>query len=122
MIFPSQALGEALQGGGKNGFEETLKKHEGKVISRSELGKRFLGYSVKKTREGYVVSFVFELPPAKMSEFKRSLQLAEDILKFTITIKPKISLARASLKPVSAAHTVQAGEKSKGYSHGSEFK
>ena len=100
IIFPSQTLVEGLQGGGKNGFEEVIKKHEGKVVSRTELGKRFLGYPVKKAREGYVVSFVFELSPEKMEGFKRSLQLAEDILKFTITIKPKVTFTR-SVRPVS---------------------
>lgn len=109
MIFPSQTIGEGLQGGGKNGFEEVVKKHEGKVLNRSELGKRFLGYPVKKVREGYFVSFVFELAPEKMDGLKRSLQLAEDILKFTLIVKPKVTFTR-SAKPTSG-HAVQVSEK-----------
>ncbi|MBI4394572.1 MAG: 30S ribosomal protein S6 [Candidatus Omnitrophica bacterium] len=109
VIFPSQNMGEALQSGGRNAFEELVKKEGGKVLSRTELGKRLLGYTIKKAREGYFVSFVFELSPEKMDGLKKLLQLAEDILKFTITVKPKVTLTRPS-KPATS-HAAQAGER-----------
>ena len=107
IILPSQFTVEGHQDP-KHVFEELIKKHNGKVLNRTELGKRLLGYSVKKAKEGYVVSFVFELPPEKVDSFKRSLQLAEEILKFTIVVKSKDKLARAAKALGQTAH---AGEK-----------
>ena len=89
IVFPSQGASELLQGG-KSIFEEAVKKHEGKILNRGELGKRVTGYSLKKAKEGYFVSFVFELPPEKMDSLKRSLKLTEDILKFTIIKRSKV--------------------------------
>ena len=108
VIFPSQAASELLQGG-KGAFEEVVKKHEGKILSRSELGKRFIGYSIKKAKEGYFASFVFELSPEKVDSLKRSLQLTEDILKFTIVKKAKVGELLRS-KPVQS-QTVSTAEK-----------
>ena len=50
VIFPTLIPGEAIQEG-KSAFEEALRKHEGKVLSRTEMGKRLLGYTVKKQKE-----------------------------------------------------------------------
>ncbi len=71
----------------KNAFEELAKKSGGNILNRVEMGKRFLGYPVKKSKEGYVVAFDFELMPDKVAELKRSLDLNEDVLKYTIVIK-----------------------------------
>ena len=85
----------------KNSFEELIKKSGGNILNRLEMGKRFLGYPVKKSKEGYVVAFDFELSPDKMTEFRRSLDLTEDILKYTVVIK-EISKAAAKLGAAAA--------------------
>lgn len=108
VIFPSQVAGDLHQDA-KNLFEEAVKKCEGKILNRTELGKRPLGYPIKKATEGYFVSFAFELLPDKMGPLRQSLQLVEGILKFTMIQKPKIELPRLS-KPVSA-RPVPIGEK-----------
>lgn len=100
VIFPFPSAGELHQVG-KDTFEEVVKKHEGTILNRTELGKRPLGYPVRKAREGYVASFAFELLPGKMDSLKRSLHLTEGILKFTVVKKPKVRWAR-QLKPVSS--------------------
>lgn len=116
VIFPFQTGIEGHESQ-KNTFEELIKKHDGKVLNRNEIGRRPLGYPIKKSREGYFVSFAFELSPDKVEAFRRSLQLTEEILKFTIVIKPKVDFARYA-KPTST-NTVPIIEKSKGVSHGS---
>ena len=74
----------------KSTFEQLCEKAGGRVAARHELGKRTLGYEVGKgVREGNVASYDFELSPDKAQEFRRSLELAEDILKFLITVKAK---------------------------------
>ena len=98
IIYPSQAASDAL-GGGKNTFEEVLKKFNGKVSNRTELGRRSLGYPVKKSREGYCVAFTFELSPEKVDAFRRALQLTEDILTFTIVTKSQSTQRTFRTKP-----------------------
>ena len=85
IIFPPSVTGLD----GKNSFEELIKKNGGNILTRTEMGRRFLGYPVKKSKEGYVVAFDFELSTDKMGELRRSLDLSEDILKYTIVIKEK---------------------------------
>lgn len=85
IIFPPATTGLDS----KNSFEELVKKNGGSISNRTEMGKRFLGYPVKKSKEGYVVAFDFELEPAKMVELRRSLDLSEDILKYTIVVREK---------------------------------
>ena len=108
VIYPSQATGEG-QHDSKNIFEETVKKYGGKVLNRSELGRRPLGYAVKKSKEGHLVSFFFEVAPDQLDALRRSLQLAEEILKFTIVAKSKMEPARPQ-KPV-PTYGVQTGER-----------
>ncbi|OGW87893.1 MAG: hypothetical protein A3C35_01535 [Omnitrophica bacterium RIFCSPHIGHO2_02_FULL_46_11] len=114
VIFPFQT-GLDLQQGAGNAFEEAVKKHEGKIVNRTELGRRPLGYRVKKANEGYFVSYTFELTPDKTQALKKVIQLSEDILKCTIVRKTKVELG----KPTKAAPLPTAGgtaEKAKGHS------
>lgn len=117
VIFPSQAAAEPLSEG-KNAFEEAVKKHEGKILNRSELGRRLLGYVIKKSREGYFAAFDFELSPEKVQPLTHALRLSDAVLKFTIIRKPRIRFVRRSTKtvvskPVSTHHRPSSGEKAK---------
>ena len=116
VIFPSQAAAEPLSDG-KNAFEEAVKKHEGKILNRSELGRRPLGYPVKKSREGYFAAFDFELSPAKVQPLTHALRLSEAILKFTLVKKPKIRFVRRHKtisKPTAPIHhRPSSGEKAR---------
>ncbi len=116
VVFPSQAAAEPLSDG-KNAFEEAVKKHEGKILNRSELGRRPLGYVIKKSREGYFAAFDFELSPEKVQTLAHALRLSEAVLKFTIVKKPKIRFVRRSTKtvskPVSTHHRPSSGEKAR---------
>ena len=85
VIFPPEVTGLD----GKNAFEDLVKKNDGKILNRTEMGKRFLGYTVKKAKEGYFVAFDFELNPDRVDALKRLLDLSEDVIKYTITVKPK---------------------------------
>ena len=120
IIFPSQAAAEPLSEG-KNPFEEAIKKFEGKVINRSELGRRSIGYPIKKAREGYFAAFDFELTPDKVEPLTRALRLTETILRFTIVKKRKQRVRRikTSSKPVTT-HRTPTAEKPKVHQYGSK--
>lgn len=112
MIFPPQLAGDGLERG-KSLFQETVKKHGGSVVQTNDLGRRPLGYSVKKTKEGYCVSFECSLPPAEANSFSKALQLVEDILKFTITVKPQFRpkrIRRRKAKPPQSRESARAPE------------
>jgi ribosomal protein S6 len=106
IIFPSQAAAEPLSEG-KNAFEELVKKFEGKILNRTELGRRLLGYPIKKSREGYFAAFDFELSPDKIQLLTHGLRLSEAVLKFTIVRKQKVRFPtrpQAASKPQTPIH------------------
>jgi len=88
-------------------FESLVKKHGGNVLSRNDLGKRFLGYTVKKTKEAYVTGYDFELSPEKVEPLFKDLRLSENVLKFMITLKslekkPRLKRKNKLSSPVEA--------------------
>ena len=102
VIFPPQFAGEGSERG-KSLFQEAVKKHGGNVIQAIDLGRRPLGYSVKKTKEGYCMAFEFSLSPQETASFTKTLQLTEDIVKFTITVKPVFRAKRVRRKKAKPA-------------------
>ncbi len=85
-FFTPQMAGEVLQQG-KSVMEAIVQKQGGKIINVTDLGKRMLGYRVKKMNEGYCLVFDCELEPSSVSGLKHALQLSEEILKFTVVTK-----------------------------------
>lgn len=65
-----------------------VKKHDGQVVQKTDWGKRPLGYPIKKVREGLFLLMDFDLPTAKVQEFRKALELNEDVIKFMVTVKP----------------------------------
>ena len=110
-IYPPDAAAEVRKTQDKS-LEDLVKKFEGKILQKMEWGRKPLGYPLKKFREGYFVVLEFQLPPLKMNEFRKALELQTDFLKFMLTIKQ----AKAPLKPaekspapaVSASHAATA--------------
>ena len=100
IITNSQATSE---GPSKPVFEEILGKQGGKVVGQLDLGRRRLGYPVKKIREGHVTNYEFELTPEKIQELTRSLELSDAILKYTLVLKPKPLRQKKRRKPKAAA-------------------
>ena len=109
VIIPPQLAGEALDRT-KSIFEEAVKKHSGSVTNRFEIGRRPLGYAIKKSKEGFVTTFDFQLDPAQAGELAKTLRLAEDIIKFTIIEKPQIK-QRAARRLFRKRHPAPVAEK-----------
>ena len=85
-IFPPEASPEARKNQEKN-LEDVLKKFGGKILQRTEWGRRPLGYPLKKFREGHFLILDFQVESIKMTELRKMLELQEDLLKFMLTIK-----------------------------------
>ena len=103
-IFTPQYVGEKLEEL-KRSFSDQVQKQGGKILGTREMGKRAFGYTVKKQREGNYFVYDFELNPAKISDLKKTLSLAEGILRYTIFVKEKVTVpptpqpAQKALKP-----------------------
>ncbi len=60
--------------------------NDGKVIEEKELGIKKLAYEVKKQKEAYYYSIIFESKAESINEIERIQRIIEEILKF-ITVK-----------------------------------
>ena len=102
-IFPPESTADARKEQYKN-LDEVLAKFQAHVLQKTEWGKRPLGYPLKKFREGFFWILDFRMLPAKMTEFRKTLELQEDLLKFMLTIKNTKSEKKPAEKgPVPAA-------------------
>ncbi|MBI3316794.1 MAG: 30S ribosomal protein S6 [Candidatus Omnitrophica bacterium] len=84
-------------------LEELIKKLGGQVREKMDLGRRPLGYGIKKQREGTLATVEFELDPAQMQELRKALQLFEGLLTFMITVKSVKREKKPKTKPAPAA-------------------
>jgi len=85
-IFPPEATPEVRKQQLKN-VEDLIRKFQGSVQVKTEWGRKSLAYSVKKFREGYFVLIDFQMAPAQIIEFRNTLQLQEELLKFMLVSK-----------------------------------
>lgn len=68
-------------------IDTEITKNGGKVEAAEHMGKRGLGYSVKKYKEGIYYKVDFKIEPGKISELTKIYKLNEDILRATILNK-----------------------------------
>ncbi len=94
-IFPPEAAGDGHKTQLKS-LEDLIAKFQGAVVQKNEWGKRPLGYPLRKFREGYFVVVDFEMPTSQAVEFRKGLELQEDIMKYMNTTKKE---AKPEKKP-----------------------
>ncbi len=64
-----------------DGIVQQLK---GKVQQLERQGRRKLAYEIRKYKDGFLTTFLVQLPGDAVAEFRRQCQLNEDILRVTI--------------------------------------
>lgn len=101
---------EAKNPGVDSPVAEIINGLSGKIISGSSLGQKQLVYKIKKMGEAYFSTIIFELPPEKITELTRKLNLKDEILRTLIVIHkksetslPKISEKKIEEKPFDKA-------------------
>jgi small subunit ribosomal protein S6 len=102
-LILSSALGPEQLKDLQKKIEDAVKKDKGKVLNKIDLGRRQLGYEVRKHRDGYVTVLDLEMSADKVAPLRNMLELNEDVLKYMLTIK----LAGAETKPAAAKPAVQ---------------
>lgn len=88
-IFPPDASSEARKAQEKQ-IEDAIKKLQGVITQKTEWGKKPLGYSIRKYREGIFLILDFQVDTLKMRELRNLFELQEDLLKFMVTVKPPL--------------------------------
>ncbi|HOW88262.1 MAG TPA: 30S ribosomal protein S6 [Candidatus Omnitrophota bacterium] len=100
-IFPPETSGE----GHKDPASEVAKwieKFQGKVVQKTDLGKKQLGHMIRKYKEGRTLVVEFEMDPSRTQDFRKELELQENLLKYMVSVAVK----KPSLPPVTAASSV----------------
>jgi small subunit ribosomal protein S6 len=89
--------------------EGLIKKSNGSILNKAEWGRKPLGYTIKKFKEGYFLILDFQMDPSKIKELREGLQLQESLIKFLLTVKPAQAAVKKSAekKPSIAAKMAQ---------------
>src|SRR5689334_1986572 len=85
-IFPPESTTEARKAQLQN-LDDLFVKFKAEIIQKMEWGRKPLGYAVRKFHEGFFLVVDYQMDPAKATEFRKTLELQEDILKYMITVK-----------------------------------
>jgi len=68
------------------GFQATIEKGNGKLVSNEKLGNRRLAYTVRKFNEGNYNLLTVEADGSLVAELERRLRVTEPVIKF-ITVR-----------------------------------
>lgn len=68
------------------GFEDIIKKENGKVTKTEQWGLRSLAYRINKSRKGHYTLIEMDAPGDAVIELERNLRLNEDVMRY-MTIK-----------------------------------
>ncbi len=63
-------------------ISEEIKSYKGEVSSVDKMGRKKLAYDVQGYRDGYFTTMILSVPGESVVEFKRSLKLNENVLRF----------------------------------------
>ncbi|GEM_PF-2436624 len=114
-VFPPEETPDACKEDEKR-LDEAIRRLGGKVLDRTEWGRRTLGYPLRKLHEGRMILWNFEMDTHQLGELRRVLQLDEKILKSTIVKKqePKpvdeSKKKRKSFRPVAGTQETKKEE------------
>jgi small subunit ribosomal protein S6 len=63
---------------------DLCKNLEGEVKDVDVWGKRYLSYKIASNTEGYYLVYTFSLPTSTLKEFKRVMDLKQEILRYLL--------------------------------------
>ena len=89
LILPAEA-DEAAVSTATDRIEKVVTKHSGQVRGVDRWGRRRLAYEIDRRNEGYYVVVTFTAEPAAQAELDRTLNLADEVLRYkTVVLPPK---------------------------------
>lgn len=96
-VFPPDSTPDVRKGQLKN-IDDLIAKFKGQVTLKTEWGKKLMGYPIRKHAEGYVMIYDFQMDSSQAVEFRKGIDLQEDLIKYMITIKV-LEKVKAEKKP-----------------------
>jgi len=78
-------------------IEDAVDSLGGKVVKKDKLGRKRLAYEINKFKDGFITTYLFNLPPTAITSFKRTCQLNEDILRVALVNRNKVDITDASV-------------------------
>jgi small subunit ribosomal protein S6 len=97
-IFPPESTPDVRKAQLKN-WEDTFQKFGCVIVQKTEWGKKPLGYPVRKFREGFFLVVDFQMDPSKAIEFRKNLELQEDLIKYMVTVKQEKKVKATATQP-----------------------
>ena len=87
LILPAEA-DEAAVGTATDRIAAVAAKHSGQVRNIERWGRRRLAYEIDHRNEGYYVVVTFSAEPSAQLELERSLNLADEVLRYKVIVLP----------------------------------
>ena len=87
LILPAEA-DEATVGTATDRIAAVASKHSGLVRNVERWGRRRLAYEIDHRSEGYYVVVTFSAEPAAQAELERTLNLADEVLRYKVVVLP----------------------------------
>ena len=87
LMLPAEA-DEATVGTATDRIEKVVAKHSGQVHGVDRWGRRRLAYEIDRHTEGYYVVVTFAAEPSAQTELDRTLNLADEVLRYKTVVLP----------------------------------
>ena len=101
LMLPAEA-DEAMVGTATDRISSVVAKHAGQVRNIERWGRRRLAYEIDHRNEGYYVVVTFSAEPTAQAELDRTLNLADEILRYKVTVLPTKREKQLATSPASA--------------------
>lgn len=86
LILPPEAE-ESAVGGVVDRITRIVSEGGGEVVKVDRWGRRRLAFEIARQSEGYYVVVEFRGNPAALAELDRTLQLADEVLRFKVVVR-----------------------------------
>ena len=101
LMLPAEA-DEGMVGTATDRISAVVAKHSGQVRNIERWGRRRLAYEIDHRNEGYYVVVTFSAEPTAQAELDRTLNLADEILRYKVIVLPTKREKRLATSPASA--------------------
>ncbi len=78
---------ESVVGGAVDRITHVVSEGGGEVTKVDRWGRKRLAYEIARQSEGYYVVAEFKADPAALTELERTLQLADEVLRFKVVVR-----------------------------------
>ena len=89
-VFPPDSTPEVRKTQLKN-LEDLITRFGGSITERVEIGRKPLGYPVRKHHEGFLWVADYKMEGPRADEFRKALELQEDLIKHMIIRKDPVA-------------------------------